>query len=64
MNFALPDADALLSLADGHSKIVAREAVEANGDLLNGPTIGSGPWMLEQTAPGDMHLLRPKPGLL
>ena len=55
VNFKLPDADALLSLADGHSKIVAREAVQANGDILNGPTIGSGPWMLEQTAPGDMH---------
>ena len=55
VRFALPDADALLSLADGHSKIVAREAVEASGDLLDGPTIGSGAWILEQTAPGDMH---------
>ena len=62
VNFALPDADALLSLADGHSKIVAREAVEANGDLLNGPTIGSGPWTLEQTAPGDMHSFARNPG--
>ena len=31
----------------GHSKIVAREAVELNGDLLNGPTVGSGAWILD-----------------
>lgn len=42
-----PDADFLSALADGHSKIVAHEAVELSGDLLNGPTIGSGAWLLE-----------------
>jgi len=39
-----PDADFPLALADGHSKIVAREAVEVHGDLRQGPVIGSGPW--------------------
>ena len=43
-----PDADFLITLANGHSKIVAREAVELNGDLLEGPTVGSGPWILEE----------------
>lgn len=42
-----PDADFLIALADGHSKIVAREAVDHNGDLLEGPTVGSGAWILE-----------------
>ncbi|MBI4340354.1 MAG: ABC transporter substrate-binding protein [Chloroflexi bacterium] len=42
-----PDADFLLALAHGQSKIVAREAVEAKGDLRGGPTIGTGPWALD-----------------
>ena len=44
-----PDADFLVALADGHSKIVAREAVEINGDLRSGPTIGTGAWVLEDS---------------
>ncbi len=42
----LPDADFLTALADARSKIVAPEAVAENGDLIDGPTVGSGPWML------------------
>ena len=49
-----PDADALIALADGHSKVVAREVVELTGDLRDGPTVGSGPWVLENTA-DDVH---------
>ncbi len=40
-----PDADFLLSLADGHAKIVAVEAVNVSGDLKAGPEIGTGPWV-------------------
>ena len=40
-----PDADFLLNLANGHSKIVAVEAVNVNGDLKDGPDIGTGPWL-------------------
>ena len=43
------DSDALLSLADGHSKIVAREVVERYGDLKDSPVIGTGPWIWEDT---------------
>ena len=43
-----PDADFLVALADGHTKIVAREAVEIDGNLLDGPTIGSGAWMFQK----------------
>jgi len=46
-----PDAEFLENLADGHSKIVAPEAVEKNGDLLRGPTLGSGPWVLVEDTP-------------
>ncbi len=49
------DADGLLALADAHSKIVAREAVELKGDLRDGPTIGTGPWTLERTSIDDVH---------
>ena len=42
------DADALLALADGHSKIVAPEVVEQYGDLKKAPVIGTGPWIFEQ----------------
>ncbi len=44
----VPDADFLMTLANGHSKIAAREAVDLRGDLLEGPTVGSGPWILEE----------------
>ena len=52
---SLPDADFIVALADGHSKIVAREAVDMNGDLKNGPTIGSGPWVLTGTQDNVSH---------
>ena len=44
-----PDADFLVGLADGHTKVVAREAVEAEGDLKAGPAVGSGPWSLAKS---------------
>ena len=47
-----PDADFLLALADGHSKVVAREAVDVMGDLKDGPVVGSGPWIWKSTLPG------------
>ena len=50
VSFRSIDTDALIPLAEGHTKIVAKEAVELTGDLRNGPTIGSGPWILDQTS--------------
>ena len=49
LNRGFPDADFLVSLADGHTKVVAKEAVEVNGDLKEGPVIGSGPWIWKST---------------
>ena len=55
VRFNLPDADSLLSLADGHSKIVTPETLILSGDLREGPTIGTGPWVLEQTSIDEFH---------
>ena len=44
-----PDADFLAGLASGFTKVVAPEAVSLNGDLREGPVIGSGPWLWDGT---------------
>ncbi len=46
------DNDALLSLADASSKIVAHEIVDKYGDLKNSPVVGTGPWLWENTLRG------------
>jgi len=59
VELALNDADALLALADGHAKIVAPEVVTKYGDLKDGPVIGTGPWVWQETGPGErMEFLR------
>jgi len=59
IEFALrrPDAEFLENLADGRSKIVAPEAVAKSGDLLRGPTVGSGPWLLVEETPERFEFL-------
>ena len=50
INPEFPDADFMLALADGHAKVVAKEAVEQGGGHLEiGPVIGSGPWIWKST---------------
>ena len=49
MKLRRADAETLQSLADGHSKIVAPEAVAVSGDLFRGPNIGTGPWIWHET---------------
>jgi ABC-type transport system substrate-binding protein len=49
-----PDADFLIELADNRNKIVAREAVEKSGDLKDGPTIGTGPWIFDKWEPNTV----------
>ena len=51
VNLEFRDADALLALADGHSKIVAPEVLEQFGELQQAPVIGTGPWIFEQKKP-------------
>ena len=55
ISLSAPDSDFLLSVAHGHSKIVAPESVAKNGDLRDGPTIGTGPWVLVETSQDVMH---------
>ncbi|MXX92137.1 MAG: ABC transporter substrate-binding protein [Chloroflexi bacterium] len=43
----LPDAEIFDKLTDARAAIVAPETVNLNGDLTQGPTIGTGPWILE-----------------
>jgi len=53
VELALEDADALLALADGHVKIVAPEVVTMYGDLKDAPVVGTGPWVWQETGPGE-----------
>jgi peptide/nickel transport system substrate-binding protein len=55
------DSDALLSLADGHSKIVAREVIEEFGDLKDSPVVGTGPWIWEDTVQSEGTTLSRNP---
>jgi peptide/nickel transport system substrate-binding protein len=52
-----PDAEVLEKLADSHSRIVAKDAVELNGDLRRGPTIGSGPWIASEVQADNTMLI-------
>ena len=45
---AVPDAEILEKLADARAAIVAPEAVDVQGDLIRGPTVGTGPWILDE----------------
>jgi peptide/nickel transport system substrate-binding protein len=53
-----PDADALFSIAEGHNKLLAHEAVELHGDIKNGPTIGTGPWMFKSEDESSTTLVK------
>jgi peptide/nickel transport system substrate-binding protein len=61
IDLAMADADALLSLADGHSKIVAREVVEQFGDLRESPVVGTGPWIWVESEDKGGTVLRRNP---
>ncbi len=47
IELTLPDAEILDKLADARTAIVAPEAVNFAEDLKEGPTIGTGPWILD-----------------
>ena len=56
-----PDADFLASLASGFTKVVAPEAVNLNGDLREGPVIGSGPWLWDGTRDDTGYFFKANP---
>lgn len=55
IELTLPDAEIFDKLADARMAIVSPEAVNLNGDLIEGPTIGSGPWVQTVFEPGAMR---------
>lgn len=64
------DADFLVALAQGQAKVVAAEAVAVHGNLREGPTVGTGPWIFlpEETATyvfnrNPLYFERELPGL-
>ena len=52
VNLAYPDTDFLLSLANGHSKIIPYESINDETGLFQGPIVGSGPWIWKSSNPG------------
>ena len=47
IQLTVPDAEIFDKLADARFAIVAPEVVALDGDLTQGPTIGTGPWILD-----------------
>ncbi len=43
----IPDSELLEKLADARASVVAPEVVAIQEDLVRGPTIGTGPWMID-----------------
>ena len=58
---SFPDADFMVSLADGHAKVVAPELVKQEGDLKAAPVIGTGPWKLVSAVEDEGALLERNP---
>ncbi len=61
MTLKSADADFMYAVADTRMKIVAKEAVEVNGDLKNGPNIGTGPWLFDSWTPEQLLRLKRNP---
>ncbi len=57
ISLTLPDAEIFHKLADARFAIVASETVNLNGDLTQGPTIGTGPWMLDTFSTDRMRFV-------
>src|SRR5262249_4908349 len=55
-----PNAHFLTNISTVVMYVVAKEAVEVNGDLKNGPHVGTGPWIVESVTPGtrECYLVR------
>ena len=59
-----PDADFMVSLADGHAKVVAPEVVDLKGDLKESEVVGTGPWRWVSTREDVGTLLERNESLL
>ncbi len=61
MKMKRSDSDFLFNMANTNGKIAAPEAVQVNGNLQEGPTIGTGPWMFVERVPEQTLTLRRNP---
>jgi peptide/nickel transport system substrate-binding protein len=52
-----PDSETFEKLADPHSRIVSVDAVNKNGDLRSGPTVGTGPWIASEVQANRILLI-------
>lgn len=52
-----PDSDLLAKLASGYSKVVSHEVVTREGNLKDGPVIGTGPWKWDGNRNGIGYFL-------
>jgi len=57
----IPDADFVLSLAAGHSKILPVEVSSSYGDVVSKGPIGTGPWVLLREFGRDEYILEANP---
>lgn len=55
------DSDFITNMASTNAKIAAPEAVAVNGNLENGPTVGTGPWIFVDRVPEQTLKLRRNP---
>ncbi len=51
----IPDAEILDKLADARAAVMAPEVLEDSNDLIRGPTVGTGPWVMESFDAGRMR---------
>ncbi len=56
-----PDSDFLVNMANTNGKIAAPEAVQVNGNLQEGPTVGTGPWIFVERVPEQTLTMRKNP---
>ena len=61
LRLKVPDAEFIPTLAIYQNKIIAKEAVDVHGDLKDGPTIGTGPWILQEWKPMQSTTLKKNP---
>ena len=58
IRLAYRDSDFLIQLANGINRIVPPEVVSSQGDLSRGPTVGSGPWTMDEYRPESIRFER------
>jgi peptide/nickel transport system substrate-binding protein len=56
-----PNADILVNIADSRCKVIPIETVAVNGDLKNGPIVGTSAWIMEKNDPNTETVFKRNP---